>query len=77
MQPLGAHVKGVLKAATSKENGPVGVIYGATNSKGEVLVLEAAGKRSIADKADTMTTGKSGNRARLTFRHYRSSLEHD
>ena len=44
---LAEQVKAILEHAVGEPNGPVGIVYGAVDRQGKILVAEAAGKRSL------------------------------
>ncbi|KZV98346.1 beta-lactamase/transpeptidase-like protein [Exidia glandulosa HHB12029] len=51
---LATQVKQILSEAVNATNGPAGLVFGAINRNGKVLVAEAVGKRAI-DKDEPMT----------------------
>jgi len=44
---LKAQVKGILDATTGEVNGPVGIVFGAVDKHGKLLVAEASGKTAL------------------------------
>ncbi len=48
MNSLAADVRATLDAATGVPNGPAGLVFGAIDCKGKVLVAEISGKKSLA-----------------------------
>lgn len=55
MASLSQEVRSILDAATSAENGPAGLVFGAMDHTGRFIVAEASGKRSLA--SDQEVTG--------------------
>ncbi|EJD37013.1 beta-lactamase/transpeptidase-like protein [Auricularia subglabra TFB-10046 SS5] len=52
---LAAEVRSIVEKAVSAPNGPAGLVYGAIDAGGNLLVCEAAGRRAL-DKDEPMTT---------------------
>jgi hypothetical protein len=59
MPSVEEEVRQVLEATVTAENGPVGLVYGAMDKTGKVLVKEAFGKK-VLDSADDVSVTRLG-----------------
>lgn len=62
MATLASQVKQMLDAAVAAPGGPAGLVFGAVNARGDVLVAEAAGRRALDSPDPVRRTVCSGER---------------